>query len=134
MGHSGQFWQNMVHWRSKWKTTSVSMLWASLIAQLVKNPAMQETGVWSLGWEDPLEKGKATHSSGLVWRIPSPQGCRESDTTKQLSLSLSHSCCENPMNTIKWQKKKKKKERKWNTLSFLYISPLESPWEFVWCV
>ena len=37
--------------------------WASLVAQLVKNlPAMQETWVQSLGWEDPLEKGKATHS------------------------------------------------------------------------
>ena len=37
----------------------------------VKNPpAMQETPVWFLGWEDPLEKGKATHSSILAWRIP----------------------------------------------------------------
>ena len=45
--------------------------WASLVAQLVKNPpAMQQTWVWSLGWEDPLEKGKATHSSLLAWRIP----------------------------------------------------------------
>ena len=43
----------------------------SLMAQLIKNlPAMWETGVWSLGWEDPLEKGKATHSSILAWRIP----------------------------------------------------------------
>ena len=45
--------------------------WASLVAQLVKNlPAMQETWVQSLGWEDPLEKGKATHSSILAWRVP----------------------------------------------------------------
>ena len=45
--------------------------WASLVAQLVKNPpAMQKTWVQSLGWEDPLEKGKATHSSILAWRIP----------------------------------------------------------------
>ena len=45
--------------------------WASLVAQLVKNPpAMWETWVWSLGWEDPLEKRKATHSSILAWRIP----------------------------------------------------------------
>ena len=45
--------------------------WASLVAQLVKNPpAMWETWVQSLGWEDPLEKGKATHSSILAWRIP----------------------------------------------------------------
>ena len=43
---------------------------ASLLAQLVKNaPAMQETQVRSLGWEDPLEKGKATHSSSLIWKI-----------------------------------------------------------------
>ena len=42
------------------------------MAQLVKNPpAMRETWVWSLGWEDPLEKGKVTHSSILAWRIPS---------------------------------------------------------------
>ena len=45
--------------------------WASLVAQLVKNPpAMWETWVQSLGWEDPLEKEKATHSSVLAWRIP----------------------------------------------------------------
>ena len=45
--------------------------WASLVAQLVKNPpAMQETWAGSLGWEDPLEKGKATHSSILAWRVP----------------------------------------------------------------
>ena len=44
---------------------------ASLVAQLVKNlPTMWETWVQSLGWEDPLEKGKATHSSILAWRIP----------------------------------------------------------------
>ena len=45
--------------------------WAFLVAQLVKNlPAVRETWVQSLGWEDPLEKGKATHSSILAWRIP----------------------------------------------------------------
>ena len=45
--------------------------WTSLLAQLVKNlPAMQETWVRSLGWEDPLEKGTAAHSSVLAWRIP----------------------------------------------------------------
>ena len=44
---------------------------ASLVAQLVKNPpAMWETWVWSLVWEDLLEKGKANHSSILPWRIP----------------------------------------------------------------
>ena len=45
--------------------------WASLVAQLVKNPpVMQKTWAQSPGWEDPLEKGKATHSSILAWRIP----------------------------------------------------------------
>ena len=57
----------------------------------VKNlPAMGETWVRSLGWEDPLEEGMATHSSIVAWRIPwteepggySPWGCKESDTTK----------------------------------------------------
>ena len=54
---------------------------ASLLTQLVKNPsAMQETPVRSQGWEDPLEKGKATHSSILAWRIHgqcSPWGHKE---------------------------------------------------------
>ena len=45
--------------------------WASLVAQLGKNPlAMWETWVWSLGWEDLLEKGKPAHSGILAWRIP----------------------------------------------------------------
>ena len=67
--------------------------WPSIVAQLVKNlPAMQETWVKSLGWEDPLEEGKATHSSILVQEIHglhSPWGGKELDTPEQLSLSLS---------------------------------------------
>ena len=61
----------------------------SLVTQLVKNPpAMRETWVRSLVWEDPLEKGKATHSSILAWRIPqtevgySPLGRKELDITE----------------------------------------------------
>ena len=61
--------------------------WASLVAQLVKNsPAMWETWVQSLGWEDPLEKGKATHSSRYSGLENSMN--KESDTTEQLSLSF----------------------------------------------
>ena len=46
-------------------------IWASPVAQMVRNlPAMQETWVQSLGWEDPLEKRMATHSNVLDWRIP----------------------------------------------------------------
>ena len=45
--------------------------WASLVAQVVKNAhAVQESWIRSLGWENPLEKGTATHSSILAWRIP----------------------------------------------------------------
>ena len=52
-------------------TKDLAFLGASFVAQLVKNPpAMWETRVWSPGWEDPLEKGKATHSHILAWRIP----------------------------------------------------------------
>ena len=59
---------------------------------------MQETWIRSLGQEDPLEKGMATHSSILAWRTPwteeklagcCPWGCKQSDTTERLTLSLS---------------------------------------------
>ena len=54
------------HLTDPWRLTQ-----ASLVAQIVKNlPAVQETGVQSLGWEDPLEKGMATDFSILAWRIP----------------------------------------------------------------
>ena len=50
-------------------------LWAALVAQVVKNlHAVQETWVQSLGWEDPLEEGMATHSNILAWRIPMDRG------------------------------------------------------------
>ena len=61
------------NWRSKGlkKTSTLHQANASLVAQMVKNlPSLQETWVQSLGWEDPLEKGMATHSSILAWRIP----------------------------------------------------------------
>ena len=74
--------------------------WAYLVAQMVKIlPAMRETWVQSLSWEDPLEKGRATHFSILAWRIPwtgipggrgawwatSPWGHTESAITEQLT-------------------------------------------------
>ena len=59
------------YWSSTFYIGKLRTPWASLEAQLVKNPrAMQETWVQSLGSEDPLEKGMATHSIFLVWRIP----------------------------------------------------------------
>ena len=78
----------LVHWKICYDVTR-----ASLVAQLVKNlPAMWETWVRSMDWEDPLEKGMATHSGILAWRIPwtvySPWPHKESDTTEQLSLSF----------------------------------------------
>ena len=64
-----------LHLLSVWQTQfgfNISVYpWASIVAQLVKNPAaMWETWVQFLHWEDPLEKGMATHSSILAWRIP----------------------------------------------------------------
>ena len=61
----------------------------SLIAQLVKNPpAMQETLVWFLGWEDPLKKGKSTHSSVLDWRIPWTVESSQFSSVSQLGPTL----------------------------------------------
>ena len=71
---------------------------ASLVAQMAKHlPAVQETWVWSLGWEDPLERGKATHSSITAWRIPwqkslmgySPWGDKSQTWLMQLTLTQS---------------------------------------------
>ena len=73
-------------------------LWASLLVQIVKNlPAMQETQIWSLGQQDPLEKGMATHSSILAGAFQgqrsvvgySPWGHKELDTTEWLAFLLS---------------------------------------------
>ena len=83
-----------------WDTINIIELYsfkaiiASLVAQTVNNlPEMQKTPVWFLGWEDPLEKGMATHSSIFAWRIPctedfvgySSWGCKESDMIRWLT-------------------------------------------------
>ena len=75
-------WVRKLPWRGIGYPLQYS--WASPVAQLLKNPpAMQETWVRSLGWEDPLEKGKATRSRILAWRIPwTIWGRKESDTTE----------------------------------------------------
>ena len=72
----------------------------SLVAQLVKNlPSMQETWVQSLGWKDPLEKGKATHSSNAAWRIPwtiqsmGSQRVRHKWSTFTFTLLCIHTSC-----------------------------------------
>ena len=69
----------------------------TLVAQMVKNlPAMRETWIRFLGWEDPMEESMATHSSILAWRIPkdrgaySPWGLKELDTTEQLRTQHTH--------------------------------------------
>ena len=75
----------------EWGAIAFSSIGASLVAQVVKNlPAMQETWVRSLRWEDPLEKGMAIHSSIFAWRTPwteepggaTVHGVTESDTTE----------------------------------------------------
>ena len=81
------------------------ILRTSMVTQTVKtSPAMQDTQVQSLGWEDPLENGIVPHSSILVWRIPwivepggySPWGSKVLDTTEQLTISLSK------LGTVDW--------------------------------
>ena len=58
-------------------TLTFSLSLSPLMTQMVKNsPAMRETWVPSLGWEDPLEEGMAAHSSILAWRIPMDRGAR----------------------------------------------------------
>ena len=72
---------------------SIFKYWSSLVPQMVKNPpSMWETWVQSLGWEDPLKEGMATHSSMLAWRIPIDRGAwqatyspRDSKSQTQLS-------------------------------------------------
>ena len=89
---------------AKWEGTERGLDWefgisrckqlymGSLVAQMIKNlAAIKETQVWPLGWEDPLEKEMATHSSILAWEIPwreepgglySPWSCKELDMTE----------------------------------------------------
>ena len=64
-------WMSLPYSYQNWLRTTFCVIRASLVAQTVKRlPTMQETQVRSLGWEDPLEKGMATHSSTLAWKIP----------------------------------------------------------------
>ena len=66
IGINGLKWTGMGEFNSDYH-----YIWASLVAQTVKRlPAVRETWVRSLGWEDPLEKEMATHSSTLAWKIP----------------------------------------------------------------
>ena len=88
---------NNVKWSIIYRNIeSLNCTWAPLVAQLVKNAlAMQETWVLSLGWEDPLDQGSATHSSILAWRIlmdrgawkATVHGAAVSDKTERLSTA-----------------------------------------------
>ena len=117
------------HWVIKRKVfkslllTEYLMSWTSVVAQMVKNlPARWEMRVWSRCWEDPLEKGMATHSRILAWRIPwtekpgglQSMGRKESDTTERLTLSLSRpSTYGLGFNFPKQSLKKKKNQGLW---------------------
>ena len=85
-------------------TDLVLMVRASHVAQLVKNlPAVQETWVRFLGWEDPLEKEVATHSSILAWKISWTEGCspwgrKESGMTEWLTLTDTKKILTQPQN------------------------------------
>ena len=69
-------WSDVIHFEIQACLYMILVvIWASLVAQMVKNlPAMRETWVRSLGWENPLEEGMVTHSSILAWRIPKNRG------------------------------------------------------------
>ena len=71
----------------------------SLVGEMVKNlPVMQETQVPSLGWEDPLEKGMATHSSAPVWRIPWTE--EPSELQSMVLQSIRHDWATNMNNKV----------------------------------
>ena len=96
--------------KGKGERERYTQLRASMVAQMIKNlPTMQETRVQSLGWEDPLEKGKATLSSILAWRSHEQRslvgysvwGCRKSDMAEQLSTQThTHSNGVNIVNAV----------------------------------
>ena len=99
----GISWQVEIAWHiSDFCQYCLTLLyyWASLVAQMVKSlPAVLETWVWSLGWEDPLKKEMATHSIILAWKIPwteesgySPQVCKESVLCLLLKFNLWEPC------------------------------------------
>ena len=103
------YWLSTIHLYIILVVTLKDMPSASPVGQMVKNlPVMLEVWVWPLAWEDPLEKGTATHSSILAWEIPwmeepgsySLRGCKESDRAEQLILSLLFSLIWEPRNGI----------------------------------
>ena len=118
--------------------------WPSLVAQMVKNlPATQETWVRSLGWEDPLEKGTATHSSILAWRILWTEepgrlqymGSQESDTAEQLKKKKKTSASWHCSKGWGWSSEQKQKKdpafmeltpEKWKSGN--HFSSLSSSW------
>ena len=120
--------------RYAWFIT-VTQLWASLVAQRLKRlPPMRKTWVRSLGWEDPLEKGMATHSSTLAWRIPwreepgrlhSPWGRKESDTTERLYFTSVN---------INWVNKWISVFRIHLSQTLCSVSGLSQPWSMVICL
>ena len=92
-------WVWKIPWRRDRLPTPYS--WAALVAQLVKNPpAMWETWVWSLGWKDPLEKGKASHSRVLAWRIPRIE--ESGGLSTMGSQRIRHKWATNPFTWLPW--------------------------------
>ena len=72
---------------------SLQYSWASLVAQAVKNsPAVWETWIQSLDWEDPLEEDMAIHSSFPAWRIPMNRGTEQAPHVSMGSQRVGHDC------------------------------------------
>ena len=109
--------------------------WVSLVAQTIKNPpSMQETWVRSLGWEDPLEKRIATHSSILAWRIPwteQPSRLQSMELTKsQTWLSDFHFQYKEAGEKTSQRDPEK---ASFLTLSLLYLLHFGNIWSFLCC-
>ena len=97
----------LVFWGWWNKLPQIQRLKTTLVAQIVKNlSAMQDTWVWSLGWDDPLEKGMATHSNILAWRIPMDRGAWQTTvhgvTKSQSWLSTKHKASQIYYLTVLW--------------------------------
>ena len=109
--------------------------WSSLVAQMVKNPpAMQETWIQSLGPEDPLEKGMATHSSILAWRIPQTEEPRQlqSMDLQRVGHDWAAEHTHSPLNTTRFRENVSDNCKLYSAVERVWLMKLlRLPWIFL---